>query len=244
MLLCLKQESSKCKKTKQYGINPVKFTGFIPYCFVQGLSLGFIIPRQCKPRCEQNVNIIFFQKKFKYLNVKSEMDFTFWQLPKDEVEAIKFFQDKEIIHRERLCSRNHNMLFYYDKYKTVSPKWKCFKESCRETKGLRTQTWFFGSRIPLLTASRFIYCWCLELTSIQFCELQLEMNHNTVVDWNNYMREICANALMARDNVKIGGPGKTIELNVCRFKAKKSSSHQPVIGGMCHETKESFAAAV
>lgn len=173
------------------------------------------------------------------------MDITIWQLPKDEDEAIKFFQDKELIHRQRLCSNNHNMVFCY-KDKTISPKWKCHKVSCTETKGMRTQTWFFGSRIPFLTASRFIYFWCLDLTSIEFCELQLEMNHNTVVDWNSYMRTICANALMSRVNVKIGGCDKTIQINMCMIKLErtKHSSQRLVLGGMCQETKECFAVAV
>jgi hypothetical protein len=33
------------------------------------------------------------------------------------------------------------------------------------------------------------------------------MCYDTIVDWNNYMREICVLSLKSR-NVKIGGPGK------------------------------------
>ena len=34
------------------------------------------------------------------------------------------------------------------------------------------------------------------MTSTQFCERELLMNKNTVVDWNNYLREVCAADLL------------------------------------------------
>lgn len=34
------------------------------------------------------------------------------------------------------------------------------------------------------------------------CSMQLKMN-NTVIDWNNYMREVYVNTLLCRPEVKI-----------------------------------------
>ena len=51
----------------------------------------------------------------------------------------------------------------------------------------------------------FIYCWNKELTNIEFCKNELGISKNTVVDWNNYMREDCTADLVANP-VLIGGP--------------------------------------
>ncbi|XP_059168853.1 male abnormal protein mab-31-like [Physella acuta] len=174
------------------------------------------------------------------------MDFTIWQLPVDEEAAIKFFQDKGIIHKERLCTNNHQMKLSLNTTGTKAPSWRCRK--CRQKKGLRTNTWFDGSRIPFLTAVRFIYLWCQELTSVDFCELQLQMNHNSTVDWNKYMREICANALISRPKVKIGGSSKVVEIDEIIFPQGKNVERdlmpQNVFGGLCRETKECFLIVI
>lgn len=73
--------------------------------------------------------------------------------------------------------------------------------------------WVIGLKIvslPFLTILRFIYCWSAELTSINFCERHLEMNHCTVVDWNNYMREVCTITINRNQQTQIGGPGKIV----------------------------------
>lgn len=62
---------------------------------------------------------------------------------------------------------------------------------CNQYKGIQFGNWFEGSPIPFATSVRFIYCWCKELTLIKFCEAQLNLADKTVIDWNNYMREIC-----------------------------------------------------
>lgn len=42
------------------------------------------------------------------------------------------------------------------------------------------------------------------------------MYRDTTVDWNNYMQEICVLSLKSR-NVKIGGPGKIVEIDESFF---------------------------
>ena len=49
----------------------------------------------------------------------------------------------------------------------------------------------------------YLICgWCEELTSVKSCEKQLEISHGTVVDWNNFMREVCVNSLFKREKQK------------------------------------------
>ena len=53
-----------------------------------------------------------------------------------------------------------------------------------------------NTRLPYRDIILFIYCWAYEMTSIQFCEREKLMNKNTVVDWNNYLREVCVADLL------------------------------------------------
>ena len=78
------------------------------------------------------------------------------------------------------------MKLYFGKRKF----WKCNLRRCDQQVGLRKDNWFEGCRIPFCSALRFIYCWCEELTSVKFCEKQLDLSVKTVIDWNNYMREL------------------------------------------------------
>ena len=41
------------------------------------------------------------------------------------------------------------------------------------------------SNMPFRKIVLFIYCWSKELTSIEFCKLELGIDKRTVVDWNN-----------------------------------------------------------
>lgn len=47
--------------------------------------------------------------------------------------------------------------------------------------------------------------------SIEFCQLQLDMNHNTTVDWNNYLREVCENTLIPHKINKIDEVDKIVK---------------------------------
>ena len=44
------------------------------------------------------------------------------------------------------------------------------------------------------------------------------MNKNTVVDWNNYLREVCAADLL-RNHIAIGGPNTTVEIDESLFES-------------------------
>ncbi|KFM61742.1 hypothetical protein X975_14371, partial [Stegodyphus mimosarum] len=49
-------------------------------------------------------------------------------------------------------------------------------------------------------------------TSVKWCEKQLEISHGTVVDWNNYMREVCVDSSLKRQQRKTVG-GDIIEVD-------------------------------
>jgi hypothetical protein len=71
----------------------------------------------------------------------------------------------------------------------------------------------------------FVYSWIHECTPISFCEHKLYINKNTYVDWNdNYMREVCAAALLRNPSL-IGGAGLTVEIDESLFSKSKNNGH-------------------
>jgi len=61
---------------------------------------------------------------------------------------------------------------------------------------VRKGTWLEGSRLEFRKVAMFIYCWSKQLTSIKFCDNELDIGKTCVIDWNNYLREVCANTLI------------------------------------------------
>ncbi|GBL80743.1 hypothetical protein AVEN_225376-1 [Araneus ventricosus] len=102
--------------------------------------------------------------------------------------------------------------------------WRCNVKNCRKKKGLCVGNWFRGSRILFTTALRFMYSWAEELTSIKWCDKQLDMGQNTVLDSNNYMREICTLHLMQRLNGRICSPNKIVEIDESLFIQLRTTS--------------------
>lgn len=70
------------------------------------------------------------------------------------------------------------------------PCWRCTDKACKSTLGLQIDTWFNPSKLPFDKILAFIYWWAHEKTSIDFCEHEIEIDDNTVVDWNMYLREV------------------------------------------------------
>lgn len=115
-----------------------------------------------------------------------------FDLPQTEEDAVAFLQEKGILPDERLCKNGHQMKLYFGQ----RIFWKCNTRPCTTQVKMRVGNWFEDTRLSFVTAIRFFYSWAYELTSIEWCERELGMNHNTTVDWNNYMRETVAGDLI------------------------------------------------
>ncbi|XP_014790827.1 uncharacterized protein LOC106884119 [Octopus bimaculoides] len=163
---------------------------------------------------------------------------------KTEEDVVSYLQEKGIIPKRKLCANKH-----YMRKKMVHGKvyWRCSQKGCCVCISVRRGTWLEGRTLPLRTVVLFLYSWSKELTSVHFCVEELGMKHSTIVDYNSYVREICAEDLL-RHPVQIGGPGKTVDLDKIVFSRGKCNRRsllpeQWVFGGVCRETKDVFLYA-
>ena len=87
-----------------------------------------------------------------------------------------------------------------------------------------------------------------EMTSVSFCEHELGIQKTTVINWNNFLREVCAAEMLAHP-VVIGGPGRVVEADELLFSRRKNHQglvlpQQWVLGGIDCQSPECFMYAV
>lgn len=70
-------------------------------------------------------------------------------------------------------------------------RWLYQRRTCRKEKGIRTNNWLSGSRLPIHTIVYYIYYWAYEMTSVSYYKCEFGMSKSAVDDWNNYLREVC-----------------------------------------------------
>jgi hypothetical protein len=55
---------------------------------------------------------------------------------------------------------------------------------------------------------------------------ELKINNNKIINWNNYLWEICILTIEGRDLDENGGPGKIVEIDEILFSKRKNNAGQ------------------
>ena len=97
-------------------------------------------------------------------------------------------------------------------------EWRC--SPCRSKCSIRYGSFFIPSKLPLPLMFKFLYYWTEDLQSHAFLEKHLGWSPNTVVDWKNFMRDICLEEILINPQ-PIGGPGKIVEIDESKFGKRK-----------------------
>jgi len=118
---------------------------------------------------------------------------------------------------------------------------------------MRQNSWFSGSRLSIEKVLALTYTWAHKFTTTQAVhETSLDdesTSTETVIDWYNYCREVCADRIMNHHAGQIGGPGMTVEIDESKFGKTKYNrgryiEGQWVFGGICRQTKACFLVPV
>ena len=168
----------------------------------------------------------------------------------DKAASVLYLQQRGLLHNRRICPNCLDPAGMKIQFRDKGDRWRCRKRACNDYEiPLRKDTWFEGSKLPFRTIILFVYSWSRKWTSIEFATEQLDMGESAVVDYNNYMREICAEDLLANPR-RIGGQGLTVEVDESVFTKRKNQVGRPpvpqqwVFGGICRETGDSFLYSV
>ena len=104
-------------------------------------------------------------------------------------------------------------------------------------------SWFSGSKLSIEKALALTYAWAHKFSNTQAVhESSLDeetTSAETVVDWYNYCREVCADRIMNHHAGPIVGRGKTVEIDESTFgkikmKLSPRSRHRREVGLWWH----------
>ena len=127
----------------------------------------------------------------------------------DKASSIQFLQQRGIVHNPRICADGHEMTL---QLRDKGDRWRCRIRECRTESSVRKDTWLEGSKLAYRDIILFIYCWSKQYTKIRFVQEELGVGKDATIDFNNYLREVCAADLLANP-ILIGGPNMTVEVD-------------------------------
>ena len=160
------------------------------------------------------------------------------ELVRNKPASVAFLQQHGILHNPRVCQRS----CYEPGIERPSGQMamqkmrlsRCCSTEEYQASGLTAALSWYNYISLLLEFSIYFY---------NFVKVSWRWTKNTVVDWNNYIREVCAASL--NNLIVIGGPNTTVEIDENMFSRRKNHAgrvppQQWVFGGIWRETRDCF----
>ena len=137
--------------------------------------------------------------------------FEVMNIVRDEEELIQWLTEFGLLAKNKKCQVCDSPLTLIKCSSMVdNRRWKCY--NCREWKdGIRKNTFFEKSRLSLGQTVLIIYYWATDVP-VRICVTHLGISKKTIVDYYNFLREICSAALI-QDTCMFGGPGVIVEVD-------------------------------
>ena len=103
---------------------------------------------------------------------------------------IDFLNERKRIHEDVLCSKCL-VKMSIRKYSGTSVGVKFHCNKCKETRSIKTGTFFEKSKVPLKDFITIIYLWAIGVTCFFVETLISNVSSNTIQDWFSICRDIC-----------------------------------------------------
>ncbi|XP_067046013.1 uncharacterized protein [Acropora muricata] len=97
--------------------------------------------------------------------------------------------------------------------------WRCANKRCRTWLSIRSGSFFEGSNIMLSSWLHLMFLWVIQISGGRIAGLP-SLSNPTVVRALGELRKICSNKVL-NAGIKIGGLGKTVEIDESKFGAKR-----------------------
>ena len=97
--------------------------------------------------------------------------------------------------------------------------WRCTNKRCRMWLSIRSGSFFEGSNITLSSWLHLMFLWAMQISGSKIARLT-SLSKPTVVRALGELRTICSNKVL-NAGIKLGGLGKTVEIDESKFGAKR-----------------------
>jgi transposase-like protein len=135
--------------------------------------------------------------------------FSFCELISNKNKLISYFQDKNVISRNNICSRCNISMSLQDSSRAVDGvQFRCVR--CKSTKSVRNGSFLGKSKLPLKVFAAILFFHHCEILQKHIAEL-LGISLPTLVDWSNFIRERCSLMLLGEE--KLGGDGIRVQVD-------------------------------
>ena len=143
--------------------------------------------------------------------------------------VLNFFLSQKLLASCQQCSRcSSNMELTETTRVNDGYMWHCTNKRCRMWLSIRSGS-FEGSNIPLSTWLHLMFLWAMQISGSKIARLT-SLSKPTVIRALSELRTICSNKVLNAE-IKLGGLGKTVEIDESQFDAKRKYKRGRVLEG-------------
>lgn len=130
-----------------------------------------------------------------------------------------FLVDRGLLAATRKCHCGQQMVLRDSPNTEDGYHWECPVHQCRKRRSIRADSFFEDSKIPLAQWLYIIFLWSID-ESNKKVSLLTGLSLRTVVTVLQKIRDICSLKIL-HGNIKLGGRGKTVEIDESMFGHKR-----------------------